>query len=123
SELAWFFWIILWPVVIERIGMQPSAIDSNRSAIFSAPHAVARRAFFVGVPMLLIRLGNFLYRTAWAISGLLLLDCPAMIFAYSGFAARLTNVADTIATGTSCTAIACLSWLAGRAMGHVLDRM
>jgi hypothetical protein len=73
--------------------------------------------------MFLIRLGNILYRSGWAISGLLLLDCPATIFAYSGFAAKLTNLADTIATGTSCTAIACLSWLAGRAMGHVLARM
>jgi hypothetical protein len=73
--------------------------------------------------MFSIRLGNFLHRLGWAISGLLRFNCPAMIFAYSGLAARLTDVADTIATGSSCMALGGLSWLAGRAMGYVFARI
>ena len=70
--------------------------------------------------MVLTRLGDFLYRAGWVISGLLLFDVPPTIFAYAGFAAGWTNVADCIALGVFCTTIGCLSWLAGRAMGDVL---
>ena len=70
--------------------------------------------------MVLTRLGDFLYRAGWVISRLLLFDVPPTIFAYAGFAAGWTNVADCIALGVSCTTIGCLSWLAGRAMGDVL---
>src|SRR6516225_4941831 len=73
--------------------------------------------------MVLTRLGYFLYRAGWVISGLLLFDVPPTIFAYSGFVARLTNVGETIEIGFACTAIACLSWLAGRGMGFLLARM
>ena len=72
--------------------------------------------------MVLIRLGEFLYRAGWMISGLLLLDFPATIFAYSGFFPRLTNVADMIAIGFACTAVGCLSWFAGRALRYALAR-
>jgi hypothetical protein len=44
--------------------------------------------------MVLTRLGDFLYRAGWVISGLLLFDVPPTIFAYAGFAAGWTNVAD-----------------------------
>jgi len=70
--------------------------------------------------MVLTRLGDFLYRAGWVISGLLLFDVPPTIFAYAGFAAGWTNVADCIALGVFCTTIGCLSWLAGQAMGDVL---
>jgi len=70
--------------------------------------------------MVLTRLGDFLYRAGWVISGLLLFDVTPTIFAYAGFAAGWTNVADCIALGVFCTTIGCLSWLAGRAMGDVL---
>jgi hypothetical protein len=73
--------------------------------------------------MVLIRLGDFLYRAGWVISGLLLFDFPATIFAYSGFFPRMTNVADTIAVGFACTAVGCLSWFAGRALRYVLARI
>ena len=56
------------------------------------------------------------------LSGLLLLDFPATIFAYSGFFPRLTNVADMIAIGFACTAVGCLSWFAGRALRYALAR-
>jgi hypothetical protein len=72
---------------------------------------------------MVLRLGEFLYRAGRVISGLLLLDIPATISAYSGFFPRLTNAADTIAIGFACTATACLSWLAGRAMAYVLARI
>ena len=71
----------------------------------------------------MVRLGEFLYRSGWAISGLLLFDFPPTIFAYSGFVARLTNVGETIETGFACSAIACLSWLAGRGMEFLLARI
>ena len=70
--------------------------------------------------MVLTRLGDFLYRAGWVISRLLLFDVPPTIFAYAGFVAGLTNVADCIALGVSCTTIGSISWLAGRAMGYVL---
>ena len=57
------------------------------------------------------------------ISGLLLFDVPPTIFAYSGFVARLTNVGEAIQIGFACTAIACVSWLAGRGMGFLLARI
>jgi len=71
----------------------------------------------------MVRLGDFLYRVGWVISGLLLFDVPPTIFAYSGFVARLTNIDETIQIGFACTAIACLSWLAGRGMGFLLPRI
>jgi hypothetical protein len=71
----------------------------------------------------MVRLGDFLYRAGWVISGLLLFDFPPTIFAYSGFVARLTNVDEMVKIGFLCTAIACLSWLAGRAMAYVLTRI
>jgi hypothetical protein len=71
----------------------------------------------------MVRLGEFLYRAGWAISGLLLFYFPPTIFAYSGFVARLTNVGETIEIGVACTAIACLSWLAGWGMGFLLARI
>jgi hypothetical protein len=74
-------------------------------------------------PMVIIRVGDILYRAGWVIAGLLLFDFPAMIFAYSGFMARLTSFADTITAALSCTAIGCLSWLIGRVMGYVLARI
>jgi hypothetical protein len=73
--------------------------------------------------MVLIRLGDFLYRAGWVIAGLLLFEFPATIFAYSGFVSRLTTAADTVFVGISCTTIGCLSWLAGRAMGYFLARI
>jgi hypothetical protein len=59
----------------------------------------------------------------WVTSRLLLFDFPPTIFAYSGFVARLTNVDEAIEIGFHCAAIACLSWLAGRAMAYVLARI
>jgi hypothetical protein len=79
-------------------------------------------SYFQVFSMVLIRLGEFLYRAGWMISGLLLLDFPATIFAYSGFFPRLTNVADMIAIGFACTAVGCLSWFAGRALRYALAR-
>ena len=66
------------------------------------------------------RVGNFLYRAGWVISGLLLFDFPPTIFAYSGFVSRLTNIDEAVEIGFLCTAIACLSWLAGRAMAYAI---
>jgi hypothetical protein len=81
-------------------------------------------AFQLVFPMILIiRAGAFLYRLAWVISGLLRFALPAAIFAYSAFAAQLTNIDNTIATGSSCMAIGCSSWLAGRAIGYFLNRI
>ena len=81
-------------------------------------------AFQLVFPMILIiRAGAFLYRLAWVISGLLRFAFPAAIFAYSAFAAQLTNIDNTIATGSSCMAIGCSSWLAGRAIGYFLNRI
>ena len=77
-------------------------------------------SYFRVFSMVLIRLKEFLYRAGWVISGSLLLDFPATIFAYSGFFPRLTNVADTIAIGFACTAVGCLSWFAGRTLQYVL---
>jgi hypothetical protein len=71
----------------------------------------------------MVRLGDFLYRAGWMISGLLLFDLPPTIFAYLGFVARLTNVDEMVKIGFSCTAIASLSWLAGRSMAYVLARI
>ena len=71
----------------------------------------------------MVRLGEFLYRVGWVISGLLLFDFPPTIVAYSGFVARLTNVNELVEIGFVCTAIACLSWLAGRALGYGLARI
>jgi hypothetical protein len=71
----------------------------------------------------MVRVGDFLYRAGWVVSGLLLFDFPPTIFAYFGFVARLTNVDEMFKIGFSCTAIACLSWLAGRTMGYVLARI
>jgi len=73
--------------------------------------------------MVLTRLGDFLYRVGWVISGLLLFDFPPSIFAYSGFAAGLTDAHDCIALGVSCTTLGGLSWFAGRAMRYVLSRI
>jgi hypothetical protein len=73
--------------------------------------------------ILIIRAGAFLYRLAWVVSGLLRFACPAAIFGYSAFAAQLTNIDNTITTGSSCMAIGCSSWLAGRAMGYFLNRI
>ena len=70
--------------------------------------------------MALIRFGDFLYRAGWFIAGLLLLELPATIFAYSGFFARLTTAFDMVLLGVYSTAIGCLCWLVGRAMGYVL---
>src|SRR3974390_2300073 len=70
--------------------------------------------------MVLFRLGNFLYRAGWVISGLLLFDFPPTIFAYAGFVSRLTNIDEAVEIGFVCSAIACLSWLAGRAMAYAL---
>ena len=53
----------------------------------------------------MVRLGDFLYRVGWVISGLLLFDVPPTIFAYSGFVARLTNIDETIEIGFACTAM------------------
>ena len=55
-------------------------------------------------------------------AGLLLLELPATIFAYSGFFARLTTAFDMVLLGVYSTAIGCLCWLVGRAMGYVLER-
>jgi hypothetical protein len=52
----------------------------------------------------MVRLGDFLYRAGWVISGLLLFDLPPTIFAYSGFVARLTNVDEVVKIGFACTA-------------------
>jgi len=77
-------------------------------------------SYFRVFSMVLIRLKEFLCRAGWVISGSLLLDFPATIFAYSGFFPRLANVADTIAIGFACTAVGCLSWFAGRTLQYVL---
>src|SRR3974390_2724984 len=73
--------------------------------------------------MVLFRLGNFLYRAGWVISGLLLFDFPPTIFAYSGFVSRLTNIEEAIEIGFVCTAIAGLRWWAGGAMACGLGRI
>ena len=73
--------------------------------------------------MVLSRAGNFLYRAGWVFWGLLLFDFPPTIAAYSGFVSRLTNIDEAVETGFLCTAIACLSWVAGRAMANVLARL
>ena len=73
--------------------------------------------------MVLSRAGYFLYRAGWVISGVLLFDFPPTIFAYSGFVARLTNIDEAVEIGFLCTAIACLSWLGGRATAYVLARI
>jgi hypothetical protein len=73
--------------------------------------------------MVLSLVGNFLCRAGWVISGLLLFDFPPTIFAYSGFVSRLTNIDEAVEIGFICTAMAGLSWLAGRAMAVVLGRI
>ena len=73
--------------------------------------------------MVIFQLGKFLYRVAWAVSELLRFAFPAAIFAYSAFAAQLTTIDNTLATGASCMAIGSSSWLAGRAVGYFLDRI
>jgi hypothetical protein len=69
------------------------------------------------------RVGNFLYRAGWVISGLLLFDFSPTIFAYSGFVSRLTNIDEAVEIGFLCTAIACLSWLAGRVLAYALAQI
>ena len=39
------------------------------------------------------------------------------------FFSRLTNIDETVEIGFLCTAITCLSWLAGRVMAYVLGRI
>jgi len=109
----------------ERIAAQPLTINSIRLAIILGRHGgcSARPGIFWMILMVLMRFGDFLYWVGWVISGILLFDFPATIFAYSAFAARLTNVYDTILLGSSCMTIGCLSWLAGRAMGYILARI
>ena len=73
--------------------------------------------------MVIGRVGNFLYRAGWVISGLLWFDFPPKIFAYSGFVSRLRNIDEAVEIGFLCTAIAFLSWLAGRAMAYALAQI
>lgn len=73
--------------------------------------------------MFVFRLGDFLHWIAGTVVGLLLLECPAVIFAYSAFVSRMTSGYDVIKLGVASTALACLSWLAGRAMQYVLSRI
>jgi hypothetical protein len=72
-------------------------INSNRLAnVFSRHGAVAPDLAFLGVSD-----GPYSARRVvvssrlWVISGLLLFDFPATIFAYSGFASRQADTADT----------------------------
>jgi hypothetical protein len=69
------------------------------------------------------RLGDFLHWVAGTVAGLLLLECPAVIFAYSAFVPRMTSGYDVIKLCGASTALACLSWFAGRAMQYVLSRI
>jgi hypothetical protein len=75
------------------------------------------------VTVFVFRLGDFLYRTAWRLAGLLLFECPAAIFAYSVFVSRMSSARDTIMVSVASFTLACLSWLAGRAMQYVLARI
>jgi hypothetical protein len=77
----------------------------------------------VSVTVFVLRLGDFLYGMAWRLAGLLLFECPAVIFAYSAFASRMSSARDTIMMSVASFALAGLSWLAGRAMQYVLARI
>ena len=124
AELARFFWITLQPVVIERIAQHlTNQFESAGEMFLIAMTPLALGPVFSGVAMVFMRLGDFLYRIGWVISGLFLFEFPATIFAYSGFAARLTNADEMILVGLSCVAIGCLSWVAGRAVRYVLLRI
>jgi hypothetical protein len=46
--------------------------------------------------MFVFRLGDFLHWIAGTVVGLLLLECPAVIFAYSAFVSRMTSGYDVI---------------------------
>jgi hypothetical protein len=73
--------------------------------------------------MFAFRLGDSLHWLAGTMAGLLLHECPAVIFAYPAFASRMTSAYDTIMMGVASSILACLSWLAGRTMQHILSRI
>jgi hypothetical protein len=52
---------------------------------FRSPWVRVSRHLFRVFSVVFSRVGNFLYRAGWVISGLLLFDIPPTIFAYSGF--------------------------------------
>ena len=66
---------------------------------------------------------NFFRAAGSALAGVLVHEYPAVIFAYAGFFSRLTNIADVTVGIIACSAGACLSWLAGRAMLNLLARI
>jgi threonine/homoserine/homoserine lactone efflux protein len=66
-------------------------------------------------------LGNALYWSALALAGILLFELPATIFAYLGFA-RLTSTTEALASTFIYAAMACLSWVAGKALRYVIGR-
>ena len=65
------------------------------------------------------QLGPVLWRVGDIVAGILLIPCPAVIFALLGFA-RMTNIAEARAVGFVCIVMAGLSWAAGRAVSYVL---
>ena len=77
----------------------------------------------ISMIMFIFRLGDLLHWLAGAMAGLLLLECPAVIFAYSAFVSRMTSAYETMMLGVASAVLACLSWLAGRTMQHILSRI
>jgi len=61
------------------------------------------------------RWGRARYETVNAASTVLQFGIPAGISIILGFA-RLTNLRETLAAAFICSVMACLSWVAGRAM-------
>ena len=71
----------------------------------------------------IFRLGDSLHWLAGTMAGLLLLECPAAIFACSAFVFRMASAYETIMLGIASALLACLSWLVGRTMQHILSRI
>jgi len=65
------------------------------------------------------QLGHVLCRVGDVVAGILLIGCPVAIFTFLGFA-RMTSIPEAMAVGFVCIVMACLSWVAGRAMNYIL---
>jgi hypothetical protein len=62
---------------------------------------------------------HFIYQTVSATSNILTLGFPVAIFALVGFT-RLASPIEAVSAISLCSFMACLSWIAGRAMKNVL---
>jgi hypothetical protein len=100
-------WGAIRPELAELFSISLRPVVTARMATINKWFEFGGRLSELVFPMILIQAGKFLYRLAWVISGLFRFAFPAAIFAYSAFAAQLTNIENKIATGASCMAIGC----------------